>query len=43
MLGLTAITSSQIDSRFNLLTGVLAGLCPAWRAARIEPAEALRR
>ncbi|MCJ0868675.1 ABC transporter permease [Streptomyces sp. AP-93] len=27
----------------GLLTGVLAGLYPAWRAARIEPAEALRR
>ncbi|MFC8226883.1 ABC transporter permease [Streptomyces sp. NPDC057287] len=27
----------------GLVTGVLAGLYPAWRAARIEPAEALRR
>ncbi|MFC9298200.1 ABC transporter permease [Streptomyces sp. NPDC057011] len=27
----------------GLLTGVLAGLYPAWRAARIQPAEALRR
>lgn len=27
----------------GLLTGVLAGLYPAWRASRIEPAEALRR
>ncbi|MEU3905099.1 ABC transporter permease [Streptomyces goshikiensis] len=27
----------------GLLTGLLAGLHPAWRAARIEPAEALRR
>ncbi|PNG16616.1 hypothetical protein C1J00_40975 [Streptomyces cahuitamycinicus] len=24
-------------------TGVLAGLHPAWRASRIQPAEALRR
>ncbi|WP_338697475.1 ABC transporter permease [Streptomyces sp. Q6] len=27
----------------GLVTGVLAGLYPAWRAARVEPAEALRR
>lgn len=27
----------------GLLTGVFAGLYPAWRASRIEPAEALRR
>ncbi|MEU6988786.1 ABC transporter permease [Streptomyces sp. NPDC046324] len=27
----------------GLVTGVVAGLYPAWRAARIEPAEALRR
>ncbi|MFF4370303.1 ABC transporter permease [Streptomyces sp. NPDC001594] len=27
----------------GLGTGVLAGLYPAWRAARVEPAEALRR
>ncbi|GAB2995155.1 ABC transporter permease [Streptomyces pseudoechinosporeus] len=27
----------------GLLTGVLAGLYPAWRASRVEPAEALRR
>ncbi|MFD8207457.1 ABC transporter permease [Streptomyces sp. NPDC059695] len=27
----------------GLATGVLAGLYPAWRAARIQPAEALRR
>lgn len=27
----------------GLLTGVLAGLYPAWRAARVQPAEALRR
>lgn len=27
----------------GLVTGLLAGLHPAWRAARIEPAEALRR
>ncbi|WP_405490013.1 ABC transporter permease [Streptomyces sp. NBC_00096] len=27
----------------GLLTGLLAGLHPAWRAARVEPAEALRR
>ncbi|MEV7237290.1 ABC transporter permease [Streptomyces sp. NPDC051020] len=27
----------------GLLTGVLAGLYPAWRASRIQPAEALRR
>ncbi|MYQ41884.1 putative ABC transport system permease protein [Streptomyces sp. LamerLS-316] len=27
----------------GLVTGVLAGLYPAWRASRIEPAEALRR
>lgn len=27
----------------GLATGLLAGLHPAWRAARIEPAEALRR
>ncbi|MET9962964.1 ABC transporter permease [Streptomyces sp. NPDC006326] len=27
----------------GLVTGVLAGLYPAWRAARIQPAEALRR
>jgi putative ABC transport system permease protein len=27
----------------GLATGVLAGLYPAWRASRIEPAEALRR
>ena len=25
------------------LTGLLAGLYPAWRATRIEPADALRR
>ena len=27
----------------GLVTGLLAGLYPAWRAARIEPADALRR
>lgn len=27
----------------GLVTGVVAGLYPAWRAARVEPAEALRR
>ncbi|WP_394297900.1 ABC transporter permease [Streptomyces globisporus] len=27
----------------GLVTGVVAGLYPAWRASRIEPAEALRR
>ncbi|MHA5047928.1 ABC transporter permease [Streptomyces sp. SD15] len=27
----------------GLLTGLLAGLYPAWRASRIQPAEALRR
>lgn len=27
----------------GLVTGLLAGLYPAWRASRIEPAEALRR
>ncbi|MHB9754479.1 ABC transporter permease [Streptomyces sp. BYX5S] len=27
----------------GLVTGVVAGLYPAWRAARIQPAEALRR
>ncbi|MGV9707656.1 ABC transporter permease [Streptomyces sp. NPDC003483] len=27
----------------GLATGVLAGLYPAWRASRVEPAEALRR
>ncbi|MEE1927533.1 ABC transporter permease [Streptomyces sp. TRM 70351] len=27
----------------GLLTGVVAGLYPAWRASRIQPAEALRR
>lgn len=27
----------------GLLTGVPAGPYPAWRASRIEPAEALRR
>ncbi|MGW7103539.1 ABC transporter permease [Streptomyces sp. NPDC054838] len=27
----------------GLVTGLLAGLHPAWRAARVEPAEALRR
>jgi putative ABC transport system permease protein len=27
----------------GLATGVAAGLYPAWRAARIEPVEALRR
>ncbi|WP_424211718.1 ABC transporter permease [Streptomyces sp. BI20] len=27
----------------GLVTGVLAGLYPAWRAARVQPAEALRR
>lgn len=27
----------------GLVTGVLAGLYPAWRASRIQPAEALRR
>jgi len=25
------------------VTGLLAGLYPAWRASRIEPADALRR
>lgn len=27
----------------GLVTGVLAGLYPAWRASRTQPAEALRR
>ena len=27
----------------GLVTGVLAGLYPAWRASRVQPAEALRR
>lgn len=27
----------------GLLTGLLAGLYPSWRASRIQPAEALRR
>ncbi|WP_030608290.1 ABC transporter permease [Streptomyces fulvoviolaceus] len=35
----TAATAPAI----GLLTGLLAGLYPAWRAARVEPAEALRR
>ncbi|MFD5146824.1 ABC transporter permease [Streptomyces sp. NPDC058401] len=35
--------SVAVAPLLGLLTGVLAGLYPAWRAARIEPAEALRR
>lgn len=35
----TALTAPAI----GLLTRLLAGLYPAWRASRIEPAEALRR
>lgn len=27
----------------GLVTGLVAGLYPAWRASRIQPAEALRR
>lgn len=30
-------------SAIGLVTGLLAGLYPAWRASRIQPAEALRR
>ncbi|MFI8769641.1 ABC transporter permease [Streptomyces sp. NPDC053792] len=36
---LTVATAPAI----GLLTGLIAGLYPAWRAARIQPAEALRR
>ncbi|WP_026423472.1 ABC transporter permease [Actinokineospora inagensis] len=44
--GLTPILEPQVvypAPVLGMVTGLLAGLCPAWRATRIEPAEALRR
>jgi putative ABC transport system permease protein len=41
----SAIMPSWLPASFGLgtLTGLLAGLYPAWQATRIEPADALRR
>lgn len=39
MAPLTVVAAPVI----GLTTGLVAGLYPAWRASRVQPAEALRR
>ncbi len=41
--GAKMLTATEPGAGIGLVTGLAAGLYPAWRASRIEPAEALRR
>ncbi|MEV4875703.1 hypothetical protein [Streptomyces cyaneofuscatus] len=43
VIGRTTSPAPVIGLVTGLVTGLAAGLHPAWRASRIEPAEALRR